>query len=114
MANLTVHASSHAVNRSFHQKSFLLYDILKYLCLIVYAFCELQKLCYVHLFSAPLSPLSPSVEGGDGLSQLTALVKKGEKKAMFSQGMPPQIRRSVSRRISDKLMKMTAYSDSSK
>lgn len=48
------------------------------------------------MFSPPLSPLSPSVEGGDGLSQLTALVKKGEEKAMFSQGMPPQIRRSVS------------------
>ena len=79
---------------------FLLYVILKYL--IVYAFRELQRLRYIHLFSAPLSPLSPSVEGGDGLSQLTALVKKGEKKAMFSQGMPPQIRRSVGRRISDK------------
>ena len=50
----------------------------------------------IYLFSPPLSPLSPLVEGGDGLSQLTALVKKGEKKAIFSQGMPPQIRRSVS------------------
>ena len=54
---------------------------------------------WIYLFSPPLSPLSPSVEGGDGLSQLTALVKKGEKKAMFSQGMPPQIRRSVSYKI---------------
>ena len=58
--------------------------------LLLYVFLNIA------LFSPPLSPLSPSVEGGDGLSQLTALVKKGEKKAIFSQGMPPQIRRSVS------------------
>jgi len=45
--------------------------------------------------SPPISPLSPVMEG-DGLSQLTALVQKGEKKGMFSQEMPPQIRRSVS------------------
>ncbi|XP_065904481.1 ubiquitin carboxyl-terminal hydrolase 24-like isoform X2 [Dysidea avara] len=42
----------------------------------------------------PISPVSPVIKG-DGLSQLTALVQKGEKKGMFSQEMPPQIRRSI-------------------
>ena len=73
----------------------ILYHIRIYNIIVMCDVWLILKLCWFYC-SPPLSPLSPTVEGGDGLSQLTALVKKGEKKAMFSQGMPPQIRRSVS------------------
>jgi len=44
--------------------------------------------------TTPMSPLSPHPED-DKLSQLQALVQKGEKRHMFSDTMPPEIQRSV-------------------
>lgn len=43
----------------------------------------------------PMSPL-PVVPGGDKISQLQELVQKGERRGVFSDSMPPEIRRSVS------------------